>query len=160
MISFRNCAIAGSLLALLAGGTAWADSAWLKGSTDEKLNTLADIQPGLGTVMIEYSFRFGTLYYAAQGGNWQLADYQLKEMTEIQEVAENTRPARAKALKQFEDKYLEPLAAAIKAKDLKKFNVQFKSTLKACNDCHADQNFGFIKYELPKAPPSPLSMKP
>ena len=35
-------------LALGAAGT-YADSDWLKGNTDEKLKTLAEIQPGLPT---------------------------------------------------------------------------------------------------------------
>lgn len=78
------------------------NASWLKRSADEKLTTLADIQPGLGSVMVEYSNRAGNVYYAAQSGNWELAAYQLNEMTEIQEVAETTRPARAKALQAFE----------------------------------------------------------
>ena len=63
---------------MLAAG-AYADSDWLKGSTDEKLKSLAELQPGLGTVMIEYATRYTHMYYAAKGGNWSLADYMLKE---------------------------------------------------------------------------------
>ncbi len=37
----------------------------LTGSTDDKFNTLANIQPGLGTVMIEYGNRVGNVYYHA-----------------------------------------------------------------------------------------------
>jgi hypothetical protein len=51
------------------------DASWLKGTTAEKLKTLAVLQPGLGTVMIEYSNRAGNVYYAAQAGNWGLAAY-------------------------------------------------------------------------------------
>ena len=154
----RLIAAAGCLLALAR--TANAQSEWLKGTPEEQIKTLAGIQPGLGTVMMEYSFRFGTLYYAAQGGNWKLADYQLKEMTEIQEVAENTRPGRAQALKNFEEKSLGPIGEAIKKQDLKEFNVAFQAALKSCNECHVDQKFGFIHYVLPKASPSPLSNRP
>jgi len=146
-------------LALGAAGT-FADSDWLKGSTDEKLKTLAEIQPGLGTVMIEYSARYTTAYYAAKGGNWDLAAYQIKEALEIQEVGETTRPARAQALKAFEKSYLEPLNEAIKAKDFKKFEKAFKDGIQGCNTCHIGQGFPYIKYQLPKAPISPLSMKP
>jgi len=58
-------------LSLAAAGT-YAASDWLKGSADEKLKTLAEIQPGLGTVMIEYGARFTNVYYAARGetGIW------------------------------------------------------------------------------------------
>ena len=145
-------------LALGAAGT-YAASDWLKGSTDEKLKTLAEIQPGLGTVMIEYATRYTTAYYAAKGGNWDLAAYQLKEAREIQEVGETTRPERAQALKGFEKSYIDPLDEAIKAKDLKKFDKAFKDGIQGCNACHIGQGFPYIKYQLPREPISPLSMK-
>ena len=148
------------LVLVLAAAGAYAASDWLKGSPEEQLKTLAEIQPGLGTVMIEYGARFTNMYYAAKGGNWGLADYQLKEAREIQEVGEKTRPARADMLKGFETSYLDPLGAAIKAKDFKKFDQAAKAAIEGCNGCHAAQGFPFIKYELPKGPTFPLSMKP
>ena len=154
----RSLGILGAILVLVAAG-AYADSEWLKGSTEEKLKTLADLQPGLGTVMIEYGNRYTNAYYAAKGGNWDLAAYQIKEAREIQEVGETTRPARARALKGFEKNYLDPLDEAIKAKDFKKFDKAFKDGVQGCNTCHTGQGFPFIKYELPKAPASPLVMK-
>ncbi|HWU36096.1 MAG TPA: hypothetical protein VN203_00545 [Candidatus Acidoferrum sp.] len=147
------------VLALGAAGS-YAASDWLKGSADEKLKTLAEIQPGLGTVMIEYGNRYTTAYYAAKGGNWDLAAYQIKEAREIQEVGETTRPERAQALKGFEKSYLDPLDEAIKTKDFKKFEKAFKDGIQGCNTCHVGQGFPYIKYQLPKAPPSPLVMKP
>jgi hypothetical protein len=154
----RVLSVVGVAVALVAAG-AYADSEWLKGSTEEKLKTLADLQPGLGTVMIEYGNRYTNAYYAAKGGNWDLAAYQIKEAGEIQEVGETTRPARAQALKNFEKNYLDPVNEAIKAKDFKKFDKAFKDGIQGCNTCHAGQGFPFIKYELPKAPASPLAMK-
>ena len=149
-----------TLVVMLAAAGAYAASDWLKGSTEEKLKTLAEIQPGLGTVMIEYSNRYTNAYYAAKGGNWDLASYQIKEAREIQEVGETTRPERAQALKGFEKNYLDPLDEAIKAKDFKKFDVAFKKGIQGCNACHVGQGFPYIKYQLPKAPISPLAMKP
>jgi hypothetical protein len=160
MINFQKIAVTTSCLVLLASGTAYAQAEWLKGSPEEKLNTLAELQPGLGTVMIEYSSRFTNMYYAAHGGNWKLADYNRQEMTEIQEVGETTRPARAKPLKDFEEKHLVAIGNAIKGQDIKQFDVAFNDAMKGCNECHTDQKFGFIRYELPKSPLSPLSMKP
>lgn len=143
---------------MLVSGAAYADGSWLKGSTDEKLNTLAELQPGLGTVMIEYSNRFTNMYYAAHGGNWGMADYQLKEAREIQEVGETTRPNRATPLKDFEAKYLEPLAKAIGASDLKSFDAAFDDAVKGCNECHHKAHFTFINYELPKSAPTPARL--
>jgi hypothetical protein len=158
MRSTRVLTVFGLALALMAAG-AYADSEWLKGNTEEKLKTLADLQPGLGTVMIEYGNRYTNAYYAAKGGNWELAAYQVKEAREIQEVGETTRPARAQALKAFEKNYLDPLDETIKAKDFKKFDKAFRDGIQGCNTCHTGQGFPFIKYELPKAPASPLAMK-
>ena len=160
MLTIRKTAVlvAGFLLTLSA--TSYAASDWLKGSPEQQLKSLAELQPGLGTVMIEYAHRFTTMYYSAKGGNWAMADYQLKEMREIQEVGETTRPARAAMLKAFESANLDKLAETIKAKDLKKFNAAFKETVTECNSCHAANDFPFIKYQLPKASPSPTSTKP
>jgi hypothetical protein len=159
MRSLRSLAVLLTVVAFLAAG-AYAASDWLKGSTEEQLKTLAEIQPGLGTVMIEYGHRYTNMYYAAKGGNWDLAAYQLKEAREIQEVGETTRPARAAALKAFETSYLDPLDEAVKAKDAKKFEAAFKAGVQGCNGCHAGQGFPYIKYQLPKGPTEPLSMKP
>ncbi len=150
--------VAGGLL-VFAGG-AFAGSDWLTGSTEAQLKTLAEIQPGLGTVMIEYGNRYTNTYYAAKGGNWDLAAYQFKEALEIQEVGETTRPGRADALKAFEKAYLTKIEAAIVAKDAAAFEKAFMAGIKGCNGCHAGQGFAYIVYELPAAPPAPLSMKP
>ena len=158
----RYTRIAVTLVVALALGAAgsYAASDWLKGNPDEKLKALAEIQPGLGTVMIEYSTRYTNAYYAAKGGNWDLAAYELKEAGEIQEVGETTRPARAEALKSFEKTYLDPLNEAVKAKDFKKFDKAFKDGIQGCNTCHIGQGFPYIKYQLPKGPTLPLAMKP
>lgn len=159
MRAIRTAAItAGCLLAF--AGVAYGGSDWLKGSTEDQLKTLAGLQPGLGTVMIEYGDRYTNTYYAAKGGNWGLAAYQLKEALEIQEVGEATRPKRAGGLKAFESAYLGKVDAAIKAQDFAAFEKAFNVGVKGCNGCHTAQGFPFIKYELPAAPPAPLSMKP
>ena len=72
--------LAGALLVLAA------PPQWLKGTADEKFATLEKIQEALGSVMMEYNYRMTTMYYAAKGGNWPLASYQLEEAKEIQEV--------------------------------------------------------------------------
>ena len=110
--------------------------------------------------MIEYSNRYTNMFYAAKGGNWDLAAYMLKEALEIQEVGETTRPARAAALKGFEETFLTPIGDAIAAKDFAAFETAFNAGIGGCNGCHAAQGFRFIKYVLPAAPPMPLSTSP
>ena len=132
---------------------------WLKGTTVQKLDKLADIQPGLGTVMVEYSNRAGNVYYAAQAGNWGFAAYQLNEMTEIQEVAENTRPQKAAALEGFEKSALVPLAKDIENQDAAAFRKDFDSMVAACNGCHKANGMGFIVYQVPPQPATPAKME-
>ncbi|AZE49127.1 hypothetical protein C4K04_3455 [Pseudomonas chlororaphis] len=102
--------------------------------------------------MHEFGYRFANIYWAANGGNWGLAQYQLKELRESQEVAEITRPQRAGMLKAFESTYLLPLDQAILNKNTKTFNEKFSEAENACNACHTALGYGFIKFKLPKAP--------
>lgn len=74
MPALRKSMIAASFLVALAGG-AYAASDWLKGSTEEQLKTLAAVQPGLGTVMIEYGNRYSKHLLCRKGG--QLASRRL-----------------------------------------------------------------------------------
>jgi hypothetical protein len=130
---------------------------WLKGTPEEKLKALGDIQPGLGTVMIEYAYRMTTMFFAAKGGNWDLADYMIKEAKEIQEVGETTRPGRAEALKAFEKAYLdEKVEPAIKEKSFAKFSKAFDQMVGGCNACHVAQKFPFIQYVRPSHPIAPM----
>lgn len=122
------------------------------------LEQLSAIQPGLGTVMVEYNTRFNNLWFAAQKGNWRMVRYQIKEMREIQEVAETTRPKRAPMLKAFESGYLDPLDEARKSNKLSNFKAAYNKTIAGCNGCHAasdspeDKSFEYIKVTRPKRP--------
>jgi hypothetical protein len=117
------------------------------------LGQIAELQPGLGTVMIEYGNRYYVMYYAAKSGNWELAKYQLKEAREIQEVGEATRPERAPLLKAFEESYLDPLDKAIDAEDWSQFEMTYNKGIEGCNNCHATTGFPYIKFTLPPNQP-------
>ena len=129
-----------------------ADDDIFKGPVDARLDALAKIQPGLGTVMVEYGNRFVDVFFAAKGGNWGLAQYQLKEMREIQEVGEVTRPQKAPLLTSFEEGYLEPLEKAILAQEWSKFNGLYRDAIDGCNSCHVGTDHGFIRFKLPARP--------
>ncbi len=118
------------------------------------LDQIAEIQPGLGTVMIEYANRFWSMYYAAKSGNWGLTQYQLKEALEIQEVGEITRSGRAASLKNFEASFLEPLNTTINTKDWNAFQAAYNNTIEGCNGCHVANGFPYIQYTLPSSPPN------
>lgn len=123
-----------------------------QGALENRVDALASIQPGLGVIMHEMAYRLANSYWAAAGGNWGLAQYQLKELVEAQEVAEITRPQRAPMLKAFEESYIEPLGKAIEKKDLAQFNRSFAAAVNGCNACHTALGYGFIRYHVPKRP--------
>ncbi len=118
--------------------------------------TLWNIQPGLGTVMIEYGRRMAMAYQAAQAGSWGMAQYQLKEATEIQEVGEVTRPGKAELLKGFEEEFLDPLAEDILAKDRAAFNRDFADAVGGCNSCHQATGHGYVRFVQPAGSPQPF----
>ncbi len=134
-----------------------------QGSLENRVNTLASIQPGLGTVMHEMAYRFTNTYWAANGGNWGLAQYQLKELLEAQEIGEITRPQHAPMLKANEQTYLAPLAKAIEKQDIQQFNHRFSEAVNGCNACHTALGYGFIQFKpskLPKQEFLDFSIKP
>jgi len=111
--------------------------------------TLWNLQPGLGTVMIEYGERMARLWFAVQTGNWGMAAYQLKEALEIQETGEITRSGNADLLKNFEDNFLTVLDTDIENQDQAQFETDFADALTGCNDCHAATGHSFIKVQTP-----------
>ena len=56
------------------------------------LDQLAELQPGLGQLMPLVSERYWILYYAAKGGNWSLAHYQLRSLRSLWKKMSTTRP--------------------------------------------------------------------
>jgi cytochrome c553 len=137
------------------------DSAGLEQFINAKLNivdrslALGSIQKGLGTVMIEYGDRFSRMYFASKAANWDMAKYQRDEMTEIQEVAAHTRPARAPMLKAFEVRYFAALDNAIATRDAAAFDAAYAGAVLGCNACHAGSNganwksYDYITIQVP-----------
>ncbi len=127
---------------------------------EDRLNTvdrslaLWAIQPGLGTVMQEYGYRYALAWYAAEAGNWGMAEYQLKEATEIQEVGEVTRPGKADLLKNFEQTSLEPVIDAVKAQDKAAFESSYEAAIEGCNACHQATGHPYVRYQMPPSVPA------
>jgi len=123
------------------------------------IGDIAQIQAGLGSIMIEFAHRFHIIYYAAKASNWNLAKYELHELIEAQEVAETTRPKYKRQLRSFENDYLSQLNNTIKEKNWDNFKLQYSKTTIACNNCHRSNGHPYIKYILPKKAPKYFNMK-
>lgn len=149
-------------------GETWINSYGNPEFNDDKIRVLGDIQDGTGKLMQEIARRFTALFYSARGGNWDLANYQLKEMREAIEKLTITRPGRKEKLDSFDDSFLgdeeDPapgtLLEAINNKDFRAFNRSFKGATQGCNSCHQSTGHGFIKYKLPKRSVIPTQFTP
>jgi hypothetical protein len=117
---------------------------------------IEEIQPAFGNIMREIAYRLTNSYWASQGGNWGLAQYQLKMLERAMESAMVTTPKSVQMLKPYDRTYIEPLTAAIENKRIDQFNRQFSAALAGCNNCHKEAGLGFIRYELPEASGSTL----
>jgi len=122
------------------------------------LQAIADIQPGLGTIMIEFGHRFYVSYYAAKANNWKLAEYEIHELIEALEIAETTRPKYSSQLKKFESNSLAKLQNSIQKKDWNLFKGNYQKTTIACNTCHKENAHPYIQYSLPLEAPKYLRM--
>ena len=131
-----------------------------KFNTADRSLALWNIQPGLGTVMIEYGRRLAQIKYALDAGNWDMAKYQLDEAKEIQEVGEVTRPNRAPLLKAFEENYLNALDQAVLAQDKDKASTALDNAITGCNACHTASasanwsSYGYVQIQLPQTDPA------
>lgn len=123
------------------------------------LDQIGAMQPGLQRLMLEISERYWILYYAAQAGNWELARYQLNGIRKAQQIGELTRPAMAEHLRAYDRDYLEPIMAAIQARDWQGFQAAYRRGVDGANHYHRVTNHGYIHWQLPDEPPRHLRLQ-
>lgn len=124
------------------------------------LNKLGEIQPGAGVIMMRIAQRATTTYYAAKAGKWELASYELEEITGDFETIGITRPKRKDAMDKFiNGSALADLNKAVKDKDGVAFGGAFDNVVIACNNCHDASDSKFIRYVLPTTAPDVPSLK-
>jgi len=85
------------------------------------LDQIAELQPGLGQLMPLMSERYWICYYAAKGGNWALAAYQLNGLRSLFKKANTTRPKYKTMLDSYAKAIFDPLALQIEAKNFAEF---------------------------------------
>ena len=130
------------------------------GKTYLSIDDLAVIQPGLARIMPEIGQRYWKLYYAAQAGNWVLAEFQLGEIRELMELGMITRPKYQEHLETFVKEDLDAIEDAIKVKDWEKVEVAFHQGVRNANDYHKLNDKEFIVWKLPDYPPPDLDLTP
>jgi len=128
--------------------------------TELTLDQIASMQPGLGRIMPEVSQRYHIAYYAARGGNWALARYQLRELGGLLQLGAATRPKYATQLAAFETVHITALLAAIDGRDFARFELAFTRATEVANIYHQTTGHPEIIWRLPAQPPEHLDLSP
>ena len=124
------------------------------------IDQLAEIQPGMATLMKEVGERFTETYYAARGGNWKLAAHHLNQLRFAFRTAKVTRPKFADDLTAFDKEYLTPIFKAIRDQNWLEFESAFRKGEAGSDIYHDKKGYPYIRYTLPKEPPSNLHRGP
>lgn len=117
------------------------------------VDEIAEMLPGGARLMDELAHRYWVLYYAAKGGNWDLAAYMERESEKVLAILAKVRPKYAADLAVFVEEQLGPIAAAIESKDWAMFDAAYQSSVDASDDYHAKYNKSFLRFRLPDHPP-------
>lgn len=125
---------------------------------DITLDEVAEQLPGMARLMVEVSDRYWICYYAAKGGNWLLARFQLNQTRKTLSMATVVRPKYKEMMEAFEADFLKPIGDAIKGKDWDAFEAAFKRATDDANARHAELGYSFIDWQLPDTPPAHLRL--
>jgi len=123
------------------------------------LDQLADMQPGMARLMVEVSDRYWVLYYAAKGGNWELARHEFGELRKTLRIAAVVRPKYVEPLERFEATQLAAIEATLKARDWPAFEAAYRAATDAANALHRELGYPYIEWRLPGAAPQHLRLE-
>jgi len=125
-----------------------------------ELEALTQLQPGLARLMPEIGDRFWKAFYAARASNWPLASWQLREMRKLMRLGTVTRPKYSDDMEEYIREDVEPLLAALDARDLPQFEHRYHEAVDAANELHRRWKKEFIVWRLPESPPPDLDLAP
>ena len=123
-----------------------------------ELATAKELAPGLGEFMTTIQLHAGKLWFAAKATNWDLAEYELDELKETMKAAQNLNVEKggvkiSNVLDSVLHTQIAQLAESIKHKSSSEFQKSYDQTLSACNGCHTESGYKFIRIIRPSAPP-------
>jgi hypothetical protein len=124
------------------------------------LDQVVELQPGLGRLMPDVGRRTWVLYYAARGGNWELAHYQWRQLRHLFQIGATTRPKMAVHLEAFMAGAMRALEEAIAARDWARLEGAFQNAIEVANRFHKVTGHPEIRWRLPDQPPDDLDLGP
>ncbi|HMI62080.1 MAG TPA: hypothetical protein VK518_14270 [Puia sp.] len=152
MKTFISCI---TLLFLAACTQTGADTARLQSQIDSLQQKLANsYKPGLGEFMSGIQVHHAKLWFAGSAGNWDLSDFETKEIRESLDDIESfcaDRP-EVKSLPMIKPA-LDSIDEAIKSKSSSRFKTSFMLLTNTCNSCHRATHHEFNVIQVPLTPP-------
>ena len=137
-----------------------AESPQPSNPTRLELEQLTALQPGLARFMPAIADRMWKAYHAGRHRNWELAQWQLKEMRKLFRMGNVTRPKYEPDVEAFLHEELDPIFAAIGAQDLEAFERTFAEAVDMANEYHRRWKKGFIVWRVPQSEPEDLVLEP
>lgn len=120
---------------------------WLKGTTDEKIDKVANQLRGFDICMMEMNYRYKQYYESAKDSNYQYALYQLDKMKESILKASERRPKRNQSAQWFVTTILTRLQTQIDSSKSVSLPQDFQVLKNGCKSCHAMEKVSFITIE-------------
>jgi hypothetical protein len=118
--------------------------------------------PGLGEIMTLQQMRHTKLWLAGQAKNWDLAAYELDELSEgfddvlkFHPTHKDSPVAPKDAIPRMVNEPLAEVRTAVEKKDDAAFASAYDKLTDSCNSCHEAMNFGFNKVQRPANNPYP-----
>jgi hypothetical protein len=126
---------------------------------------LKDIAPGQSLAMTQVAYNFSNLWFAAQAGNWPLAQFYYGDargrlrwalrITPVRKLS-NGELALQPLLDALEKGPYAKLGETLAAKDVKQFEAAYRATLEGCEACHVASEKPYLRLQVPKAPAEPM----
>lgn len=129
---------------------------WIKGTEQEKLNSIEKQFRGFDMAMVETGYRYQELYWAGQDENWEYAQYQVKKIRKAIENGLERRPKRGQSAEHFLTLALPEMEKSLEKRDTSLFNKNFQDLTKSCISCHAMEKVPYFTVKRPLHRQSPI----
>ena len=129
---------------------------WIKGTEQEKLETIENQFRGFDMAMVETGYRYQELYWAGQDENWPYAEYQVEKLEKAIKNGLERRPKRAQSAQHFLNVTLPGMKKALGKRDTVVFNKKFQMLTNSCISCHAMEKVPHFTVKKPLYRQSPI----
>jgi hypothetical protein len=124
------------------------------------LEQMSETLPDTSTIMTRVGECWWKLWYAAEGGNWGLADYYMRRVIKLENQLKVLRPKHLERLDRFQASATPAVVAAIAAEDVEAFRTAYQAATDTANRLHEESGYPYIRWTLPKEPPIGLELGP